>query len=143
MNIEQRLQHAARELREVEISVPPLGHRSTPVRRLPGLATPVLVPLLFVAGALIAIGATRAPVHQPIQSDIPAVVEPATGAEAPAATADVDAEPPAVADADAPSVLDELEMIATLVAPRSAPTPAPSTATRPLDTRPANGLGPI
>ena len=144
MNIEHRLQHAARELREVPIAVPPLGHRTRPVpSRLAALATPMLVPLLFVAGALFAIGATRAPIHQPIQSDIPAVVQPVTGTEQPAATAEVADDPPPVADAHAPSVLDELEMIATLVAPRSAPTPAPSTATTPADARPANGLGPI
>lgn len=146
MNIEHRLQHAARDLREVPIAVPPLGRRSgtRPVpMRLPALATPVLVPLLFVAGALFAIGAARAPVHQPIQSDIPAIVGPVTDDEVPAATSDLADEPPAVVVADVPSVLDELEMIATLVTPRSAPAPAPSTVTTPSGARPTNGLGPI
>ena len=98
MNIEHRLQHAARDLREVPIVVPPLGHRAgaRPVpSRLSVLATPVLVPLLFVAGALFAIGAARAPVHQPIQSDIPAIVGPVTDDEAPAGTSELADEPPA------------------------------------------------
>ena len=146
MNIEHRLQHAARDLREVPIVVPPLGHRAgaRPVpSRLPVLATPVLVPLLFVAGALFAIGAARAPVHQPIQSDIPAIVGPVTDDEAPAGTSELADEPPAVVVADVPSVLDELEMIATLVTSRPEPAPAPSTVTTPSGARPTNGLGPI
>lgn len=144
MNIEHRLQHAARELREVPIVVPPLGSRTrahTP-RRVHALATPMLVPLLFVAGALFAIGATRPGVHQSIQTDIPAASRPASpgDAEPPADTRSTD-ESPAV---HAPSVLVELQMIADLVNTRSAPAPAETpdpVAEEPG--RPANIIGPI
>ena len=145
MNIEHRLQHAARELREVPIAVPPLGSRTrvrTP-RRVHALATPMLVPLLFVAGALFAIGATRPGVHQSIQTDIPAA------ASRPASPGD--AEPPAdtsgsdeVSAVHAPSVLIELQMIADLVNTRSALAPAETPAPVPEEPgRPAGVVGPI
>ncbi len=123
MNIEHRLQHAARELREVPIAVPPLGSRSRvrTSRRVHALATPVLVPLLFVAGALFAIGATRPGVRQPIQTDIPAASRPAPpGVEEPLTDTSGSVEMPAL---HAPSVLVELQMIAALVNTRSTPAP--------------------
>ena len=105
MTIERRLQHAARELREVQIHVPPLGTpRPTRERvRLQTLTAPMLVSMLFVVGGLFAFGATRTTVSEPAQNDIPtvpgAIDEPAAG------TAD------ATTTVSAPSVLDELEMI--------------------------------
>ena len=103
----------------------------------------MLVPLLFVAGALFAIGATRPGVHQSIQSDIPAAASRPTSpgdAEPPADTSG-SVELPAV---HAPSVLAELQMIATLVNTRSAPAPAETPDAVPEQPgRPAKVTGPI
>jgi len=111
MTIERRLQHAARELREVQIDVPPLGTKSVGRRRhrLQMLAAPVLIPMLFVAGGLVAIGASRAEVTPSTPSDLPAVsTTTATSADPNRA-----APPPQVdGGASAPSLLVELEMIA-------------------------------
>lgn len=61
MNLEQRLQHAARELRELPVETPPLFAgapspvRGTPTRRIPALVAPVLFALgglVMVAGGL-------------------------------------------------------------------------------------------
>lgn len=144
MNIEHRLQHAARELREVPIAVPPLGAHAPASRawaRVPALATPMLVPLLFVAGALFAVGAIRADTARPIRSDIPAVVQPATppldDVPAPVVDGAVVADD---APDDVPSVLDELRMIAELNTMREAPA---SPSSPPPSPRPATGVGPI
>lgn len=109
MTIEHRLQHAARELREVHVHVPPLG-TARPTRervRLQTLAAPMLVSMLFVVGGLFAFGATRTTVSEPVRNDVPTVPrsidEPALGVPDDAAT-----------NVSAPSVLDELEMIAEL-----------------------------
>ncbi len=144
MNIEHRLQHAARELREVPIAVPPLGSRSrvrTP-RRARALATPMLVPLLFVTGALFAIGATHPGVHQSTQTDIPAASRPASpGVAEPLADTSGSVEMPAL---DAPSVLVELQMIAALVNTRYTPAPVETTNTVAEQVgRPASVISPI
>jgi hypothetical protein len=132
MNIEQRLQHAARDLREVAVEVPPLGSvgHARPRSRVHALATPVLVPLLFVAGALLAIGATRQGGDTPVQSDLPAVGESVDPAASGAAVTPGD-EPdehdehqaPAV---DAPSALVEQQMIAEFISSARSAKPAPS-----------------
>lgn len=148
MNLEHRLQHAARELRELPIEVPPLGSCApTSARsRLHVLATPALIPMLFVAGALFAIGAMRPDIHRPMHSDIPAAVAAdSSGAEPAVATGGepgaVDVDAPIV---EAPSVLDELQMIAALVNERPTPSAdatSPPTA-EPVD-RSAGLIGPI
>jgi len=148
LNIEHRLQHAARELREVPIAVPPLRQpapASRPWARVPALATPMLVPLLFVAGALFAVGAIRADTARPIRSDIPAVAQPPAPAprDVPAPVvddADVTVDEP---DDDVPSVLDELRMIAELNTMREAPASTSAPSTPPPSVRPATGVGPI
>lgn len=133
MNVERRLHHAARELREVTIVVPPLGRP-----RRDGAATRVLqalaAPLLFVAGGLFAVGAMQQTSTVPTQSDIvtgtvgpaggpAAVVEPAVGP----ATVSTD-DDTATRAVSAPSVRAELEMIAAIVssnqAARAEPEPA-------------------
>lgn len=122
MNIERRLHHAARELREVPITVPPLGRRRAgggggsgggATRILQALAAP----LLFVAGGLFAIGAMQGTPVEPIQTDIvgtPTVVVDPVGDPARADTA-ADAEAVRAASVSAPSVRVELEMIAEIV----------------------------
>ena len=121
MTIEHRLQHAARELRELQIDVPPLGTKSVGTRRslLQTLAAPMLVPMLFVAGGLVAIGASRAEVTPSTQSDIPnvspATVTPADPNRA-ATPPQVDADPVA---SSPPSMLVELAMIADVPGERS------------------------
>lgn len=130
MNLEHRLQHAARELREITIDVPPLGR---PVRRRrPSLVPALAAPMLFAAGALFAVGAVRG-VERPMNSDISvtsdladnlagnpvaeAIDEP-TPVVAPAVVDPIVADP-IVADPDtgadtgvaAPSIHEELQMI--------------------------------
>ena len=114
MNIEHRLQHAAREMREVPIAVPPLGspRRVRTLSRVHALATPMLVPLLFVAGALFAIGATRPVAHRSVQTDIPAADSPpSAGAAESVADTSGSADLPVL---DAPSPPTELEKVAVL-----------------------------
>lgn len=107
MNIERRLHHAARELREVPIDVPVLGDpslRGRPRARRPRLAASA-APMLFVAGGLLAVGVMQREVPEPAHSDIP--------------TAPAEADPPAPdaggADAATPSVSEELRLIAGLL----------------------------
>ncbi len=66
----------------------------------------MLVSMLFVVGGLFAFGATRTTVSEPAQNDIPTVPRSIDGPTA--GTAD------ATPTVSAPSVLDELEMIAEL-----------------------------
>ena len=133
MTIERRLHHAARELREVPIEVPPLGgvphlpaRTGTPRPRLAALAAP----MLFVVGGILTVGVLRRQVPEAPRSDIPA---------APSA---VHADPVAPPEHDdgptAPSVRDELRLIAgildaeamtigpadTVVTPRFGPGPS-------------------
>lgn len=140
MMVEHRLQHAARELREVHIDVPPLGTPGPMPRRsrLQTVGGPLLVPLLFIAGGLVAVGATRAAVPPPMQSDIPAAAPVAATPADDAATPQ-----PAFGDVTAPSLLDELEMIAGLVNRQSAVSPA-TPADEPTSVPPvSNAAGPI
>ena len=112
MNIERRLQHAARELREVPIVVPPLSSR-----RNGGGATLILqalaAPMLFVAGGLFAIGALRDTPTVPVQTDIVGTPVTVDAPDVAPATADPAGEP--VRPISAPSVRAELEMIAEIV----------------------------
>lgn len=119
MTIEHRLQHAARELREVRIDVPPLGGPLPPTRRnrLQALAAP----MLFVVGGVLAVGVVQGRAAEPIQTDIPlapSVVDPGpTTAEA------------MTASVPAPSVRSELEMIAEIIqsgGPRPVQEPQPA-----------------
>lgn len=104
MNIEHRLHHAARELREYPIAVPPLDGSAPAQPRTRSMAVPMLVPMLFVVGALFAVGGAGSVHDRSTQSDIPAVsptsVDPAavspTGSP-PVAGAGV-AESPGMAD---------------------------------------------
>lgn len=146
MNLEQRLQHAARDLREVPVAVPPLGGRSRARPKAHAIATPVLVPLLFVAGTLFAIGATGAGVEHPVQSDLPTVrrsVDPSTDATPVEAE-----EQPVVRSIDAPSALVELQMIAEFVSgaqsgkPPTSPDAIPDPPTGPT-APPGNVIGAI
>ena len=141
MNLEQRLQHASRDLREVQIVVPPLVG-ATPRPRPHSSATPLLVPLLFAAGALLAIGAARTDEIGTVQGDLSAVtsaVDPST-APAPVGT---DHEPE-VRSIEAPSALVELQSIAEFDS--SARTTETSTRPVPVGTqarRLARGVGPV
>ena len=109
MNLERRLHHAARELREVPIDTPPLGRPSVAaVRRSP--VRPLVAPVLFALGGLVMVGGALR-----TQSTDPA--PPVT--TSPAA--------PAVATRVA-SPTEELEIIAGLVADT---TPPPAPAERP------------
>ncbi len=121
MTIDRRLHHAARELREVRVDVPPLC--DVPLRgsarhgggwsRLAALAAP----MLFVAGGLLAVGVMQREVSEPARSDIPA--GPAVVDDEVATTGRVGA------SVTAPSVREELRMIAEILGepPR---TPAPT-----------------
>lgn len=111
MSIERRLHHAARELREVPIEVPPLrGVPRVPTprhgARRPRLAA-LAAPLLFVGGGVLAVGVLQRQVPEPPHSDIPA------------APAVVDAGPvsqPGAGDGPStPSVRDELQLIAGIL----------------------------
>lgn len=110
----------------------------------------MLIPLLFVAGALFAIGAARPGVHVTTQSDIPAASGQVDApSDDPAIAGDGGVQEPgdiaSKAAVGAPSVLDELQIIAALVETRpavDAPTPAPKPATE-QGRRPANIFGPI
>lgn len=140
MNLEQRLQHAARDLREVPVAVPPLGTVAAGRRRsrVHTTATSMLVPLLFVAGALLAIGATRAGIDPSVRSDLPPVsdsVDPATAVPVDAGTG---GDAPTV---DTPSALVELQLIADVVGsartaePPGEPVATPIPPTGPNDSR--------
>ncbi len=79
MSLERRLQHAARELRAVDVAVPPLGAvgPARSARRRFGLQV-VAVPLLFVVGGLVVVGVLddRRDAGDSFD-DTPAVVDPA------------------------------------------------------------------
>ena len=106
------------------------------------MLTPLLVPLLFLAGGLFAVGGARTGDHRSVQSDLSTAGNPV---DPPAAPAPVDRGdrpgPPTVA---APSALVELQLIAEFV------TTARTTETSPTPARAgeragrlASGVGPI
>ena len=141
MNLEQRLQHASRDLREVQIVVPPLGGGTTRPRPH-STATPLLVPLLFVAGALFAIGATRTDEVGTLQGDLSTVTSPVDPSTAPAPVG-ADHEPK-VRSIEAPSAFVEVQSIAE--SGNSARTTETSTRPVPAGTearRLASGIGPV
>lgn len=77
MNVERRLHHAGRELREVPIEVPPLGSilaGAAPRRRSSSVLQALAAPMLFVAGGLFAYGAVQSDTVPTMQSDVPASV---------------------------------------------------------------------
>lgn len=112
MTIERRLHHAARELRELEIDVPPL---TAPRRRQPSLVLQAMAaPMLFVAGGLFAYGALQTTTDPTVPLDVGDIVadtdEPASpGAGAGTGTGDE------VRDMLAPSATAEREMIDRLI----------------------------
>lgn len=113
MSLEQRLQHAARELRGVEIPVPPLGGARASGR--PRRLQMVAVPVLFVVGGMMAVNGVRQDVAPPpVDSDI---VQHLTTTETP------------VDHAPTPSPSGP-----TVVAPPDRP---PAGASAPADVRPA------
>lgn len=110
MNIDQRLHHAARELREVAIEPPPLGTgrslgaRTGTLRRIPALVAPVL----FAVGGLVMVAGGLRP-------DPPALDGPASPTRPVEATTPGGA--PVGAAVEAPATPDEeLRIIASLVA---------------------------
>lgn len=122
MTIDRRLHHAARELREVPIEVPPLSglpHRSASRNgsRRPRLAV-LAAPMLFVVGGLLTVGELQRQEPDSPHSDIPA------------APTVVDAGPIPQGgpgdDPNAPSARDELQLIAGILDGRSDPTAAAS-----------------
>lgn len=148
MNLEHRLQHAARELREVTIDVPPLGTRAaaTGMARRTRLVPALAAPILFAAGALFAVGAVRS-VEQPVHSDIGVVgtvIQPAADpvvVDSPGRAPTVDGAPAI----EAPSIHEELEMISEFLADSRVDAPlgdgepaAPEPAAASVD-----GIGPI
>jgi len=153
MTLEHRLQHAARELREVHIDVPPLGVARTAPRRsrLATVGAPLLVPMMFVIGALFAIGATHGAVTQPTVSDIP-VVQPGVDSPSPPTpdpvnvSDDADASERSAASApSAPSALAEREMIAELLSRQrvDAAAESPTTDSSAILRRDGRLVGPI
>lgn len=56
MSLERRLQHAARELRAVDVAVPPLGATSRAGTSRRFSIQVVALPLLFVVGGLVVVG---------------------------------------------------------------------------------------
>ena len=133
MNIERRLHHAVRELREVTIEAPALDDlagrprpRPRPRPRLAALAAP----MLFVAGGVLAVGMMQRSVDAPVHRDF--------GGVAPETEAEADAGPAAAIGpgAPAPSVNDELRLIRGIVEsaperPEVGPIEPPATAAGP------------
>lgn len=121
MNIDRRLHHAARELREVSIDVPPLGDPARPRRttpRRPRLAA-LAAPMLFVTGGLLAVGVMQREASEPMHTDMPAASVAATVPEAD------------VMGVAAPPVSEELRLIAGLLDVQSPPPTPEVTSTEP------------
>ena len=120
MNLEHRLQHAARELRDVRIETPPLSGqipsaRSGSLRRIPALVAPVL----FAIGGLVMVAGG-------LRSETPTF-------DSPPATEAIVTAPTAEAGSTAvttTSPIDELRLITSLVA--DIEPPADATADRPV-----------
>lgn len=106
------------------------------------MVAPLLVPLLFVTGALFAIGVARTDARRAVQSDLPDVIgsqDPSTAAP-PVEAADE----PEVHIVDAPSALVELQLIADFVSSARAAETS-TTSVQPVDVaaRLASGVGPL
>jgi hypothetical protein len=120
VNLEHRLQHAARELREVRIETPPLdgqipSARSGSLRRIPALVAPVL----FTLGGLVMVSGG-------LRSETPTFDSPpATGAVVTSRTAETGSTATRTT-----SPIEELRLISSLVA--EIEPPADSTADRPV-----------
>ncbi len=126
MNLDQRLHHAARELRELRIEPPPLGSaamptaRSTPLRRVPAL----VAPMLFVLGGLVVVAGGLRPDTVRFEQPMPSpttVLSPAPdtdvaeGDNTPAGRTSVGRTPVGSAPVGT-TPAEELRMIAELVA---------------------------
>lgn len=132
MTIDRRLHHAARELREVRIDVPPLGMPPPAPRRFRLQA--VAAPMLFVAGAALAMGVMQNRAAEPVHTDIPAVPSVVDAGPVPSQATNV--------IVPAPSARAELEMIAEFIK-SNGPAPAPTViSTEPADVELASA-GPI
>lgn len=150
MSIERRLQHAARELRSVEVAVPPLAGASPGGRqgagRRPGLHT-IAAPVLFVVGGLFVVGVLgeRRPTGSTFDDTSTVVASIASAGAATEAVDDVSARdgtgPADGRSIAAPSAADERAMIDRIlsVAERAA-TPAVGT---PESVRPLGFPGPL
>lgn len=132
MNLEQRLQHAARDLRNLHVEPPPFdiagapGSRSASVRRIPALVAPVLFVLggLVMASGGLRTESVRHDKPTPTQVPVPTSITPAGEA------VEVAAEPVTVGT----TPNEELRIIADLVA--EVGPPASSFGTRPPIVRP-------
>jgi len=117
IDIERRLQHAARELREIEIEPPPLEHlgvrrRTGVVGRIPALVMPVL----FVVGGLALVAGGMDPqVDGPTDAPVVDAVEQSSTA----------APEPVVAERSSAPTLTARQEIALISSLRPSPTPAP------------------
>lgn len=152
MNLERRLQHAARELREVNVDVPTLGGPPVSRRRPFGVLQAAAVPMLFVAGGLFAVSGVRGATPEPVphDSDIVVPVLQPEGSDEPAEPSLVDV--PAVTSDEsvgdgaahtAPSVHVELQMIADNRAPVDPAQPSNTSELPSAAQQRAANLGPI
>lgn len=116
IDIERRLQHAARELREVRIDPPPLPTERSERHSLTGRLPTLVMPVLFVLGGLAIVAGGMGRTVEEVPPALPAAataVAPETAAAVPRSTA-----PPL-------TVHQEVALIATLGSARVA-TPEPA-----------------
>lgn len=85
IDLERRLQHAARELREIEIEPPPLEHLDgrRPARSVVGRVPALVMPVLFVLGglAVVAGGVSRQADEVPVTAEPATTMVPEAGAD--------------------------------------------------------------
>lgn len=119
MNVDHRLHHAARELREVHIETPPLvgpppvsGHRTS------GRIAATVAPILFAIGGLVMVagGLRSESASRPESLPVPATIAPAPVGSAATVTT---------------SPIEELRLITSLVAHVEPPAPRPADPARP------------
>lgn len=123
MDVERRLQRAARELREIEIDVPPLaslGRHRAGGRGLAGRVPALVMPVLFVLGGLAVAAGTLQRGTDSTDDTAAAIVATDRGSDGPQDDVAVDA------DATSGSVLTAREEIAliTSLGPQASTTPA-------------------